>query len=141
MEEHINVSEHVVKISGYINRLNALECKISDELAVYRVLQSLPPRYKGFFFTESCEVTTRHHNFIKKEKAPLYKLFTKRNTYNKKAKEGYQAKLKTYLTICLLVYVLEGSCHVRIAFSTCQKRGALPGKLAHFSTSKYSSKP
>ena len=27
---------------------HSLECKIPDELAIYRVLQSLPPRYKGF---------------------------------------------------------------------------------------------
>src|ERR1041385_3606235 len=48
MDEHGSVSEHVVKMSGYVQRLNALECQIPDELAVYRVLQSLPPSYKGF---------------------------------------------------------------------------------------------
>ena len=48
MEEYNSVSEHVVKMSGYIQRLNALECKIPDELTVDRVLQSLPPSYKGF---------------------------------------------------------------------------------------------
>ena len=48
MEEHSSVSEHVVKMSGYVQRLNALECKIPDELAIDRVLQSLPPSYKGF---------------------------------------------------------------------------------------------
>ena len=42
MEEHSSVSEHVVKMSGYVQRLNALECKIPDELAIDRVLQSLP---------------------------------------------------------------------------------------------------
>ena len=42
MEEHISVSEHVVKMSGYVQRLNALECQIPDELAIDRVLQSLP---------------------------------------------------------------------------------------------------
>src|ERR1041384_8686983 len=42
MDEHDSVSEHVVKMSGYVQRLNALECQIPDELAVYRVLQSLP---------------------------------------------------------------------------------------------------
>ena len=48
MDEHSSVSEHVVKMSGYVQRLNALECKIPDELAIDRVLQSLPPSYKGF---------------------------------------------------------------------------------------------
>ena len=46
MEEHSSVSEHVVKMSGYVQRLNALECQIPDELAIDRVLQSLPPSYK-----------------------------------------------------------------------------------------------
>ena len=48
MEEHNSVSEHVVKMSGYVQRLNALECKILDELAIDRVLQSLAPSFKGF---------------------------------------------------------------------------------------------
>jgi hypothetical protein len=42
MDEHSSVSEHIVKISGYVQRLNVLECQIPDEIAIYRVLQSLP---------------------------------------------------------------------------------------------------
>jgi hypothetical protein len=42
MDKHGSVSEHVVKMSGYIQCLNALECQILDELAIDRVLQSLP---------------------------------------------------------------------------------------------------
>jgi hypothetical protein len=42
MDEHNSVSEHVVKMSSYVQRLKALECKILDELAIDRVLQSLP---------------------------------------------------------------------------------------------------
>ena len=48
MEEHGSVSEHMVKMSGHVTRLNALDCKIPDELAIDRVLQSSPPSYKGF---------------------------------------------------------------------------------------------
>ena len=48
MEEHSYVREHMVKMSGYVTHLNALDCKIPDELAIDRVLQSLPPSYKGF---------------------------------------------------------------------------------------------
>ena len=48
MEEHSSVSEHVVKMSGYVQRLKALECEIPNELAIDRVLQSLPPSYKQF---------------------------------------------------------------------------------------------
>jgi hypothetical protein len=42
MDEHSSMSEHVVKMSGYVQHLNALECQISDKLAIDRVLQSLP---------------------------------------------------------------------------------------------------
>jgi gag-polypeptide of LTR copia-type len=48
MEEHSSMSEHVVKMSGYVQRLKTLECQIPDELAIDWVLQSLPPSYKQF---------------------------------------------------------------------------------------------
>jgi hypothetical protein len=38
MDKHNSVSEHMVKISGYVQRLNALDCQISDELMIDRVL-------------------------------------------------------------------------------------------------------
>ena len=48
MEENSSVSEHVLKMSGYANRLNQLGINIPDEVAIDRVLQSLPPSYNGF---------------------------------------------------------------------------------------------
>jgi hypothetical protein len=48
MDEHNSLREHVVKMSGYVQRLNALECQIPDELAIDRVLQSLPLAIKDF---------------------------------------------------------------------------------------------
>jgi hypothetical protein len=48
MEENSSVSEHVLKMSGYFNRLNQLGVNLPNEVAIDRVLQSLPPRYKGF---------------------------------------------------------------------------------------------
>jgi hypothetical protein len=42
MDEHSSVSEHMVKMSGYVQCFTALECQIPDELAIDRVLQSLP---------------------------------------------------------------------------------------------------
>ena len=59
MDEHGSVSEHVVKMSGYVQRLNALECQIPDELAVDRVLQSLPPSYKGFVLNYNMQGMTK----------------------------------------------------------------------------------
>ena len=47
MEEHSSVSEHVVKMSGYADKLIALGITIPDELAIDSVLQSLPPSYKA----------------------------------------------------------------------------------------------
>src|SRR4051812_32341293 len=59
MDEHNSVSEHVVKMVGYIQRLNSLECQIPDELAVDRVLQSLPPSYKGFVLNYNMQGMTK----------------------------------------------------------------------------------
>src|ERR1043165_6686029 len=59
MDEHGCVSEHVVKMSGYVQHLNALECQIPDELVVDRVLQSLPPSYKGFVVNYNMQGMTK----------------------------------------------------------------------------------
>src|SRR3954467_14649218 len=48
MEEHSSMTEHVVKMSDYVQRLNDLEFKIPDEMAIDRVLRSLPPSYESF---------------------------------------------------------------------------------------------
>jgi hypothetical protein len=59
MDDHSSVSEHMVKMSGFVQRLNALECKIPDELAIDRVLQSLPPSYKGFVLKYNMQGMTK----------------------------------------------------------------------------------
>ena len=38
MEENSSVSEHILKMSGYANRLNQLGINIPDEVAIDRVL-------------------------------------------------------------------------------------------------------
>ena len=48
MEENNSVSEHVLKMSRYTDKLIALGITIPNELAVHRVLQSLLPSYKNF---------------------------------------------------------------------------------------------
>ena len=48
MEENSSVSEHVLKMSGYGDRLAQLGVVIPNELGIDRVLQSLPPSYKSF---------------------------------------------------------------------------------------------
>jgi hypothetical protein len=58
MEEGSSVSEHVIKMSGYTQRLEQLDCKIPEELKIDRVLQSLPPSYNGFVVTHNQIGTT-----------------------------------------------------------------------------------
>src|SRR4051794_4598399 len=48
IEENSNVSEHVLKMSGHVNKLQELGIVIPNELGIRRVLQSLPPSYNNF---------------------------------------------------------------------------------------------
>ena len=48
MEENGSVSEHILSMSGYHNHLTQLGVNLPDDCVVDRVLQSLPPSYKGF---------------------------------------------------------------------------------------------
>ena len=59
MDEHSSVSEHVVKMPGYVQRLNALECKILNDLDIDRVLQSLPPSNKGFVLNYNMQAMSK----------------------------------------------------------------------------------
>ena len=53
MEENRSVSEHVLRMSGYSNRLAEMGIALLPEAIIDRVLQSLPPSYKGFVLTYS----------------------------------------------------------------------------------------
>src|SRR6266498_1275832 len=48
MEENSSVSEHILRISGYNIHLIQLGVNLPDDCVIDRVLQSLPPSYKGF---------------------------------------------------------------------------------------------
>src|SRR5215216_2769991 len=48
MEENSSVSEHILRMSGYHNHLTQLGVELPDDCVIDRVLQSLPPNYKGF---------------------------------------------------------------------------------------------
>ena len=48
MEENSSVSEHILRMSGYYNHLTQLGVNLLDDCVIDRVLQSLPPSYKGF---------------------------------------------------------------------------------------------
>src|SRR5215216_5864623 len=51
MEENSSVSEHILKMSGYYNHLTQLGVELPVDCVIDRVLQSLPPSYKGFVMT------------------------------------------------------------------------------------------
>ena len=48
MEENSSVSEHVLKMSRYSNRLADLGIELPQEAVTDKILQSLPPSYKSF---------------------------------------------------------------------------------------------
>ena len=48
MEENNSFNEHVLKMSGYYNHLTQLGVDFPVDCVIDRVLQSLPPSYKGF---------------------------------------------------------------------------------------------
>src|SRR4051812_14952335 len=48
MEENSSVSEHILRMCGYHNHLTQLGVNLPDDSVIDRVLQSLPPSYKGF---------------------------------------------------------------------------------------------
>ena len=48
MEENGSISEHILRMSGYYNRLAELGVVLPPEAITDRVLQSLPPSYKSF---------------------------------------------------------------------------------------------
>ena len=47
MEENSSFSEHVLKMFGYSNRLAELGIELPQEAITDKILQSLPPSYKG----------------------------------------------------------------------------------------------
>ena len=48
MEGNSSVSVHILRMSGYHNYLTQLGVNLPDDSIIDRVLQSLPPSYKGF---------------------------------------------------------------------------------------------
>ena len=48
MEENSFISEHILRMSGYHNHLTQLRVNLPNDSVIDRVLQSLPPSYKGF---------------------------------------------------------------------------------------------
>ena len=101
MEEHSSVSEHAILMTGYIQHLEQLECKIPDELKTDRVLQSLPPSYNGFVLNYNMQGMKKNISElfamlkiaevdIKKEHQVL--MVSKTTSFKKKGKKGVPKK-------------------------------------------------
>ena len=60
MEENSSFSEHILKMSGYHNHLSQLGIDLPVESVIDRVLQSLPPSYKGFVMNYNVQGMTKN---------------------------------------------------------------------------------
>ena len=60
MSEGSSMSEHIVKLAGYVDRQASLEFGIPPTLGTYIVLASVPPSYDGFIM---------NYNMIRMEKS------------------------------------------------------------------------
>ena len=58
-EENSSVSEHILKMYGYHNHLTQLGIDLPVESVIDRVLQSLPPSYKGFVMNYNMQGMTK----------------------------------------------------------------------------------
>ena len=59
MEENNSASEHIIKMFGYHNHLTQLGIDLPVESVVDRVIQSLPPSYKGFMMNYNMQGMTK----------------------------------------------------------------------------------
>ena len=59
MEENNSVSEHILRMYGYHNHLTQLAVNLRDDSFIDRVLQSLPPSYKGFVMNYNMQGMTK----------------------------------------------------------------------------------
>src|SRR5215216_4982629 len=59
MEENNSVSEHVLKMFGYADKLVSLGITIPIDLGIHHVLQSLPPSYKSFVMNYNMQGMTK----------------------------------------------------------------------------------
>ena len=95
MEENSSVSEHILKMFGYHNHFTQLGVNLPVDSVIDRVLQSLPPSYKGFMMNYNMQGMNKTipelfamlkaaEVEIKKEHQVL--MVNKTNSFNKKGK-------------------------------------------------------
>ena len=106
MEENSSVSEHILRMSGYHNHLTQLGVNLPDDSVIDRVLQSLPPSYKGFMMNynmqgmektilelfamlKAAEVEIKEHQVLMVNKTTSFKKKGKgkKGNFNKNSKQ------------------------------------------------------
>ena len=95
-EENSSVSEHILRMSGYHNHLTQLGIDLPVESVIDRVLQSLPPSYKGFVMNYNMQgmtkMTPELFVMLKSAEAEIRKehqvlMVNKTTSFKKKGKE------------------------------------------------------
>ena len=95
MKEGSSMSEHIVKLAGYVDRLASLELRIRPTLCTYIVLASLPPSYDGFIMNYNMNGKEKSVNelfaMLKTTKAGMQKnkevlMVNKTTSFKKKGK-------------------------------------------------------
>src|SRR4051794_9225426 len=90
------LQQHVLKMSGYADKLVSLGITIPIDLGIHRVLQSLPPSYKSFVMNYNMQVMKKSLpellSMLKTAEVEIKKehqvLMINRNTGFKKDKKG-----------------------------------------------------
>jgi hypothetical protein len=104
MAEGSSVSQHMIKMVGYAQRLEKLGFPISKELGTDMVLASLPPSFGPFIMNYNMngmdKTMTELHGMLKSAEEGLKKdakhvmLVNKTTSFKKKAKPGKKGKAK-----------------------------------------------
>ena len=102
MEENSSMSEHILRMSGYHNHLTQLGVNLPDDCFIDRVLQSLPPSYKGFVMNYNMQgmekTITKLFAMLKATKVEIKKehqvLMVNKTTSFKKKGKGKKGNIK-----------------------------------------------
>ena len=88
MEENSSVIEHILSMSGYHYHLTQLGGNLPDDSVIDRVLQSLPPSYKGFVMNYNMQGMTKM----------IPKLFAMLKATEEEIKKGHQVLMINKIT-------------------------------------------
>jgi hypothetical protein len=121
MKEGSSMSEHIVKLAGYVDRLASLEFGIPPTLGTDIVLASLPPSYDGFIMNYIMNKMEKSANelfaMLKTAEAGMQK--NKEVLMVNKTVSFKKGKSKKNLTTKKNTSVIIRLCHSRSLFLSC----------------------